>query len=146
MSPQTARISVAVMAAISIPLTLYPLWALIEAHTKITQGIQHIYFYTGVFYFFLASIFWPMAAVELCGGATVDSKPTRACSWLREHAGLIFILWFCCCLAIGSTGHLFSPSYFESKGYTKCPNPNSVSGASRGKSYIFTLGHCKKSE
>lgn len=141
MSPTTAKYLLYAFAALSVPVTVYPIWITTYLYQAITHGDTQINFTTSDYYFCVASIFWPMAMIEYLGQRTKkdDNKKPH---WLIKHAGGVIMSWFFTCLTIGLAGGWAVPKILEKNSYHSCPNPDSISRTGPGQSLIFSLTPC----
>jgi hypothetical protein len=141
MSPTTGRFIFLSLVALSVPCAILPIWMIISLTESIANKQPIIHFDTGLLYFLLISVLWPMAAVEFLGGHNKhNSKPFI--SWLIQHAGAVFLSWFIICLLLAVIGGFAVPKLLKSHGYQPCHNPNAIHRLGKGESLIFTLEAC----
>lgn len=141
MSPTTGRYIFLSLVALSVPCAILPIWMIISLTESIANKQTIIHLDTGLLYFLLISVLWPMAAVEFLGGSNKqNSKPLI--SWLMQHAGAVFLSWFIICLLLAVIGGFAVPKLLKSHGYQPCHNPNAIHRLGKGESLIFALGAC----
>lgn len=142
MSPEAAKAIFYILSVVSIPCTIFPLWASISLFRDIADGLPLIPFDTAFFYLILMSVFWPMAAIELIGSRPKGSRSTGQ-QWLLDHAGITITVWFMSSIVIATVTSYATPHIASKAGYYQCSNPDSVSRKGRGESLIFSLARCE---
>lgn len=134
MRPEIAQRVLTLLYVAAVPATVYPLWRLVDVRNAVRQQQPAISFDSGVFYFFLMSIFFTFFIIQKVGAVNPRGKIIR-------NASKLVIAHFVCALALASSLAFVVPAWLERQGYSKCPLYDAHRVA-RGKRMLFLLGDC----
>ncbi|MDH5409596.1 MAG: hypothetical protein OEZ33_09000 [Gammaproteobacteria bacterium] len=115
------------------------IWAyvseIISILTALAEKKPRIPFEYGVFYFFIATIFWLLAIIQYYG------KRDKNSFWYK-YAGKLLVYWFVFCLLLANAVPIYIKNKISNAGYAECQNPNHSPRALNYGSLVFILGKC----
>ena len=139
MSPKKAQIVLVIINLLAIPAVGYAIHAFFAVKSAIANSEPQIPFDSGIFYLFLASIFWIFSIIQYVGMRGGKAH-------VPKFATPLAIGWFIGMLVIANLLPYFVKQSFEKSGYVKCKDPREISRVSRGESSIYKKGSCESHE
>ena len=135
MKQKTAQRIFVFFNIIAVVLIAYVVDDFISVLSSIEAKQDEVNFDSGIYYFFLITIFWVFSVIQYVGLRNSESS-------IVKYANQIIIVWFVLMLILANLLPFHVKGKFEEMGYSKCSDPKEISRVARGESSIYSLGKC----
>lgn len=136
MNQKTAQRIFIFFNIIAVILIAYVINDFISVLSSIDVEKDKINFDTGIYYFFMITIFWVFSVIQYVGLRNSESL-------LVKYANQVSIAWFIFTLVLANLLPLYVKGKLEDAGYSECSDPREISRVARGISSIYSLEKCK---
>lgn len=136
MNQKTAQRIFIFFNIVAVILIAYVVDDFISIFSSVDAKKDKINFDSGIYYFFLITIFWVFSLIQYVGLRNGESS-------IVKYANQITVVWFIFTLILANLLPLYVTGKLEEAGYNKCTDTREISRVAKGESSIYSLEKCR---
>ena len=137
MNQKTAQRIFIFFNIVAVILIAYVVDDFISILSSIEEMKDKINFDSGIYYFFLITIFWVFSLIQYVGLRNGESS-------IVKYANQISVLWFISMLILANLVPFYVKGKLVEAGYSKCSDTREISRVAKGESSIYSLEKCNR--